>query len=1062
MQSLRPALVCAALLGVLALPSAWAQRAPAPSGPAVPPSHLQALSYRNIGPERGGRSIACTGVVGDPLTYYFGATGGGLWKTTDGGLNWAAVTDSFLTAASVGAVAVAPSDPNVLYLGTGERDIRGNISPGDGVYRSTDAGKTWQHIGLKDQSFIGRIAVHPTNPDVAYVASLGRVFGNKTNGGLFRTTDGGKSWKKILSKDEKTGAVHVTLDPTNPRVVYASLWECYRNPWRMSSGGPGSSLYKSTDGGETWVNLSHNPGMPTGVLGKIGVAVSPVNPNRVWAIVENEPGGGLFLSLDGGATWARTSSDRNLRQRAWYYSHVVADPQAEETVYVLNVSCMKSIDGGKTFGRLRTGHGDYHDLWLDPHNPNRMIVADDGGAEVTENGGRSWTDLDLPTAQFYHVTLDNQFPYRVYGAQQDNSTLSGPSRTLGYGIGLQEWYPVAGGESGYIAVDPRTPEVTYGGSYGGYLTRYDKRTDQERSVSPYPNNPMGSGAGANKYRFQWTYPIVFSPHDPKTLYATAQVVFKTQNEGQTWTVISPDLTRADSTKLLSSGGPITQDNTSVEYYGTIFAFAESPAQKDLLWAGSDDGRVHVSQDGGANWKDVTPKGLPEWALISILEPSRSSAGTCYLAATRYKLDDFKPYLFKTTDFGATWTAITTGIPATHFTHVVREDPNQPKLLYAGTEFGVYVSFDGGARWQPLQLNLPVTPVRDLAVHAREKDLVIAAHGRSFWILDDLTPLHQLAESLPSAPAALLAPRHSYRLGGGGGGQAVGSNPPNGVLVHYTLGAPLGAKDTLRLEVLDAEGKVLRTFTNHTRPNGKPLERDNTFYPDPDGTPYGVLTTHVGLNRFVWDMRTEPATELPGAVLWGGQPAGPKVLPGFYTLRLTLGETVATQRAEIRLDPRLQTKLPELEAQFAFAQAVKAKISEVHQAINRLRTVREAVNGQLAKLEGAEKDSLRAAAKPLLTGLTEVEEALYQTKAKAGQDLLNYPIRLGNKLTLLAQEVEGADAPPTDAARQVLADLTPPIDAELAKLKTLLEGEVPKLNALISALALPAIRWQEPK
>lgn len=1026
-------------------------------GQQIPGSYLRAMEWRSIGPARGGRSVACAGIPGDQMTYYFGATGGGLWKTTDGGVNWRAVTDSFLTSSSVGAVAVAPSDPNVLYIGTGERDIRGNISPGDGLYKSTDAGKTWAHIGLKEVSFVGRIVVHPTNPDVVWVAALGRVFGNSKERGVYKSTDGGKTWKKALYVDEKTGAVHLAIDPSNPRILYAAMWECFRNPWSMSSGGPGSGLYKSTDGGETWTNISQRPGLPKGALGKIGVAVSPVNPNRVWAIIENENGGGLFLSLDGGDTWQRTTADRNLRQRAWYYTHVIADTRQEDVVYVLNVNFHKSVDGGKTFSRIETPHGDHHDLWIAPENNQRMVIADDGGASVSLNGGEVWTDLDIPTAQLYHVTLDNRFPYRVYGAQQDNSTISGPSRTTGYNIPFSEWYPVAGGESGYIAVDPRNPEITYGGSYSGYLTRYDRRTDQNRLITPYPNNPMGSGAGANKYRFQWTFPIVFSPHDPKTLYCTAQVVFRTRNEGQTWEAISPDLSRNDSTKLGSSGGPITQDNTGVEYYGTVFAFAESPVKAGVLWAGTDDGRVHVSQDNGATWQDVTPKDIPEWALMSILEPSNAEAGTCYLAATRYKLDDFRPYLYKTTDYGLTWTKIVTGIPAHHFTHVVREDPNDPRILYAGTEYGVYFSLNRGVSWQSLQLNLPNTPIRDLAVHKREKDLVVATHGRSFWILDDLTPLHQLADGKPNAPIQLLAPRHAYRMDGGSYSAPgeTGINPPNGVLIHYTLTEV--PKDTLFIEILDAEGQVLRSFNNRETPKKKPVKEDPLFFEKPDQTPYGVVPTNVGLNRLVWDMRVEGPKELPGAILWFASLQGPKVVPGIYTIRLRMGETVQQQRVDIRLDPRLELQLADLQAQYDFIRKVGTQVTRTHEAIIRLRAVRDQLGVQIARLEGLAQDSLKTAADSLLQELDAIEDRLIQKKIQAGQDALNYPVRLNNKVASLMSFAATAEARPTDAMLAVFEELMAELEPQLLRLEALLATELPKLNALIAAVGPPAIK-----
>ncbi len=1046
--------------------------APAPTTRPADPDIRLALhdkAWRSIGPYRGGRSIAAAGHPSQPLTYYFGATGGGVWKTTDGGHNWACVSDSFFRRSSVGALAVAPSDPNVIYVGIGERDIRGNFMQGDGVYRSTDGGKTWRHLGLEQTGIIGRIVIHPQNPDHVWVAALGRIFGADAQSierGVYRSTDGGKTWQRVLHTSPKAGAVHIALDPSNPRTLYAAMWQAYRSPYSMSSGGPESGLWKSTDGGDTWTNIGDRPGLPKGIVGKIGISVSPANPKRVWALIESASGG-LFRSDDGGDTWQRTSEDRNLRQRAWYYTHVHADPQNPDVVYVLNVNFLKSVDGGKTFQTIRVGHGDTHDLWIDPTDPQRMIMADDGGAEVSVNGGQTWTELDLPTAQFYHVTVDNQFPYHIYGAQQDNSTIGIPSRTSGFSIGAKDWYEVAGGESGYIAIDPSNPEVSYGGSYGGYLTRLDRSTGQERAVNVYPDNPIGEGAHAMKYRFQWTYPIVFSPHDPKRLYCTAQYVFTSTDAGQTWQRISPDLTRADSTKLQPSGGPITKDNTGVEVYATVFALAESPLQKGLLWAGSDDGLIHVSRDGGTTWANVTPKNLPDWALISIVEPSPHDAATCYVAATRYKSGDEQPYLLRTTDYGATWQRIDAGIPVGAFTRVIRCDPARRGLLYAGTETGVWVSLSDGAQWQPLQLNLPVTSIHDLAVQTREHDLVAATHGRSFWVLDDLTPLHQLTYVVAQGQLTLYRPRHAYRMDGANPPTTdAGQNAPPGALIHYVIdpdefkggATPI---DTLFIEIRDGRDSLVARFNSRQDLKGKAVKPSAEFYEKRDVPRSGVPTVKPGLNRFVWNLRGPDATELPGGIYWGGSLAGPKVVPGTYTVVLRTSGALKLERKtsfELRADPRLQVAPEAYRAQYELHRQINAQVSAVHSGILRIREVRRQVNATNERLKDhAGFKAVEALAKPMLEQLDRIEQALVQTKVQAGQDVLNFPIRLNNKLVALGGTISMGDGAPTASAYETFADLKRRSDAELARLKATIDTQLPALNAEVARLALPAVQ-----
>ncbi len=1048
-------IVSASLFAQKKTPLANTIAQPAP----IPASTFNAMSWRSIGPWRGGRSIAVAGHVRQPYTYYFGATGGGIWKTENGGNSWLSIADSFLTTSSVGALAVAQSDPNVLYAGMGERDIRGNISPGDGMYRSTDAGKTWQRCAPKTWRFIGRIVIHPEDPDRVFVAVLGDVFGDNKERGVYRTTDGGRNWEQVLYKNEKTGAVHVTLDPANPRVLFASLWECYRSPHSMSSGGEGSGLYKSTDGGTTWKEISKNPGLPKGTLGKIGISVSPVNSQRVYAMVEASAGG-LFRSDDGGDTWARVNEDRNLRQRAWYYTHVHADPVELNTVYVLNVQLQKSVDGGKTFSTIPVKHGDTHDLWIDPANNQRMILGDDGGAEVTYNGGKSWSEENYPTAQFYHVHVDNAFPYRIYGAQQDNSTICIPSRTTDAGIGAKSWYPVAGGESGYIAINPRNPEITYGGSYHGFLTKYNKTTDESNDLRVWPDDGMGSGAGANKYRWQWTFPIVISPHDPDVMYATAQHVFRTQNEGMSWERISPDLTRNDSTRMQASGGPLTKDNTSVEYYCTIFTFAESPVQKGVLWAGSDDGLVHVSRDDGKTWSNVTPKGLPEWSLVSILEASPYDAGTAYLAANRYKLNDQKPYLFKTTDYGATWTQITSGIPEGAFARVIRADPHRKGLLYAGTETGMYVSFTDGATWQSLQLNLPVTPIHDLAIQAREKDLVAATHGRAFWVLDDLAPLHQLADKqateIITKDAYLYAPEPVYRMGGGeGSSNAGGKNPPNGVVLYYYLKA--APTDTLRISFYDATGALIASYNNRQDPKGEAIDESKDFYEKKNATRQGVPSANAGQNRFVWNLNYPGATEVPKAIIWGGGLDGPRALPGTYTVKLSMGKWEQTQTFEVKHDPHIPATDADLKAQFDLAISIRDKVSDAHRAVNQIRGMRKAVNDLMAQIKGKPAHKvLEPDTKALLEKVTKCEEALLQTKSVSSQDPLNYPVRLNDKLVSLMDGVKDGYRRPTTQHVAVFNELAAKVDAELARLRPLLSEGVAALNAKIKEQSLPAV------
>ena len=1028
--------------------------------PNVNPAILGGLNYRNIGPFRGGRSVAVAGHDDQPYIYYTGFTGGGVYKTTDGGATWYNVSDGFFKTGSVGAIDVADSDPNVIYVGMGETDIRGNMSAGDGMYRSTDAGKTWTWLGLGETRFIGDIEIHPENPDIAWVAAMGKLFGpvESSERGIYKTKDGGKTWNKVLFKDAKTGAVDIAVDPNNPRILFAAMWEAYRSPWEMSSGGEGSGLYKSVDGGESWTEITQNPGMPKGLVGKIGVSVSPANSNRVFAIVENATGGGLFRSEDGGNNWRRVSANRNLRQRAWYYSKVVADPVNEDVVYVLNVGFWKSKDGGVNFDRIGTPHGDHHDLWIATNNPERMVVADDGGGQVTYNGGEGWSSYyTSATAQIYQVVTDNQFPYMIYGAQQDNSTFAIRSRTSGGSIGERDWWPVAGGESGYIAPDPENPNVTFGGSYGGYLNKYDSELGLSDRIDVWPDNPMGGGAKDAKYRFQWTFPIVISPHNPNVLYATSQHVHRSTDEGMSWETISPDLTRDDSKKQDESGGPITKDDTSVEYYNTIFSFVESPIEPGLLWAGADDGLIHVSRDNGQSWENVTPKDMPE-AMISIIDASHHAAGTAYMAATRYKFGDFSPMLYKTTNYGKSWAKIITGIPSMDFTRAIREDPNRSGLLYTGTETGVYVSFNAGEQWQSLQLNLPAVPITDLAVHKRDKDLIIATQGRSFWILDDLPVLHQLQDDILADQHYLFDPEDPYLFGGRSWGSSAtaGQNPQGGAVVYYYLAE--NEDQEIKLEFVDMREQVVQSYSSKEDVRGRSVKESTLFYEDEQQTVRGSLGDKAGLHSYVWGLDYPGVTNIDGRqILWAGSTAGPRALPGTYTVRMYVGdELVGEQEFEVKKDPRLeQISQEDLVEQFELVQTINAKLDSTHKAINKIRSVREEFREQMGILGKDETSkTLLERAQLMMKAMTEIEEALVQTKAEATQDVLNFPIRLNNKLAALKSTVATGYGRPTAQQYAVYEDLASKTDAHLMRLQKIWDGEYTDILEEIESPVMP--------
>jgi photosystem II stability/assembly factor-like uncharacterized protein len=1059
---------CPAFAALLALalaqgpPGETAIAAQVPS--TVDASYLNLLTWRSIGPSRGGRVVA---VAGDPVNkfiFYQGTTGGGVWKTDDGGLNWANVSDGFFKTGSVGAIAVAPSNPSVVYVGMGEACFRGNASYGDGVYKSADAGKTWTHLGLEATRQIGRLQIDPANPDIAYVAALGDGWGPNPERGVYRTRDGGKSWQKVLFRNEHAGAIEIVLDPANPKVLYATTLEMRRYPWGFRSAGPGTAIYKSTDGGDTWTDLSSKAGLPKGDKGRIGIALSPSRPNRVWAIIDAAGADqGIYRTEDGGETWTHLTDNADLTQRPWYYHHIFADPKNPDVLWALNVDLWKSTDGGTNFEEVSVPHGDNHDLWIDPQDPMRMVEGNDGGATVTFNGGKSWsTILNQPTAQLYHVAADNQVPYRVYAAQQDNTTISVPSRSDHGRITIEEWETVGGGEDGYVAPSQSDPNIVYAADHH-WLHRYDRRTKQVRDISPNPETHYGWGAADINFRFWWTFPVMLSPHDPQTLYVTSQMVHRTRNEGQSWDVISPDLTRADPKTLEKTPsylnpspgefwGPITREAYGPEWYATIFAFAESPKQAGVLWAGSDDGYVQVSRDNGTTWTKVTPPDLPEFALVSIIDPSPHDPGTAYLAATRYKLQDNKPYLYKTADYGKTWTKIVDGIPATDFTRVIREDPGRKGLLYAGTETGVYVSFDDGAHWQSLRRNLPVVPVHDLLV--KDGDLVAATHGRSFWVLDNVALLHQVTPASTTDTAKLFQPRTTVRFGRGAalaGNFAAasnidGANPPTGVVVPFYL------KDK-------PTGPVTLTITKEGAGPGAGLVRTVTF--DPEGTPRGSgpqrPIARAGGNTYVWDMRYPAPTVLPDAV-FQGRAVGPIAPPGTYTLELSANGATARTTATIVKDPRLTYTDADLEAQFAFLMTVRDKLTETMTVVKRVRDLR----GRAEDLVKQAKESRRGkspeaqalldnAMKELNNRLYTIEERLVQYRAKANQDLIANPTGIDSKLAQLLGFASMGDGPPTDGAKDLLKRLTEGISERSGAVDGVEKKEMAALTKLATSM-----------
>lgn len=1047
-----------AALGAAALPLAAQPRAasggPSPAAPTMDSTLLSSFSWRSLGPDRGGRSIAASGVRGRPSEAYFGAVGGGLWKTTDAGENWRPVTDGQISSSSVGAVAVSESNPDVVFIGMGESCIRGNIMPGDGVYRSGDAGKTWTHVGFRDSDAISAIRIHPTNPDIVFVASFGKYGAPSEERGVFRSTDGGRSWKRVLFRNKSTGAVDISIDATNPNVMYAALWEAYRVEYQMSSGGPGSGLFKSTDGGETWKEITRNPGMPSGMVGKIGVSVSPADPRRVYALVENE-NGGLFRSDDAGATWALVNGDRNIRQRAFYFTHVTADPKEADRVYLLNVSAYSSTDGGKTINSIGRGtHSDFHDLWIDPDDTRHMVIANDGGGAVTRSAGDSWTDQEFPTAQFYHVVTTSHEPFHVCGSQQDSNELCVPSnmgRAMGGGRGgaAPAIYSPGGSENGYIAPDPLNPDVFYSGTNangGGFLTRLDRRTGQVREVSPYPRMFSGEPSSELVERWQWTYPVVFSPVDPKVLYVSSQHVWRTTNGGQSWDRISPDLTRHDPKTMGVSGGPITRDMNGPEVYATVFALGPSRRTADVLWAGSDDGLIHVTRDGGATWANVTPAGMPEFGRVSMIEASPFDDATAYAAVKRPLLGDRAPYLFRTNDWGRSWTRITNGLPAEDYVHAVREDPVRRGMLYAGTQHGVYVSYDDGGHWAPLSLNLPDLPV--VSMEVRGNSIAIATHGRGFYVLDDIDPLRQVGTALLASGApALLAP-------------AAATRSVDAANIQYWLPK---AVDRLTLQVLDGQGTVIRSFVSDSAARAAAASRASQAGAGQGapgggarfgGGPAALPPVRAGLHSVSWDLRYPGPTTFPGMILWGANTAGPMAAPGDYTVRLVADGVASTQPLVVRRNPRFEDVTDaDLHEQFALAVKLRDEVSRANDAVIRIRALKAQVADRLGKTTDGR---VATAGKKLADALSAVEGDIYQVRNQSGQDPLNFPIRINNRLASLYGVVSRGDGRPIANAYPIFEDLKKELAVELERLDGVLTRELPAFNAQLQRVQLQPV------
>ena len=1005
---------------------------------------IKAQNFRLIGPFRGGRAASAVGSYTDVNTFYMGATGGGVWKTTDAGSNWKNISDGFF-GGSMGAIAIAPTNESIVYVGEGESSMRGNVSEGlGGMWKSTDDGKTWKNMGLKEARHIVRIIVHPKNPDIVWVAAMGHLFGPNETRGVFKSTDGGQNWKKVLYVNEQTGASDLVIDPSNPEILYAGTWQLMRTPYSLESGGAGSGLFKSTDGGDTWTSIKTNKGFPKGVWGITAIAVAKSNTDKLYALIENKDGG-LYVSENAGKTWELVNSDNNIRQRAWYYTKVFIDPADENKIYCPNVNFMVSSDGGKSFSSMRTPHGDHHDLWIDPKNGKRMIVADDGGAQVSLDGAKNWSTLmNQPTVQVYRLSTDNHFPYRVLGAQQDNSAFRILSSTYGAYIGESDFDVTAGGESGYIVADPTNSDIVYGGSYGGLITRYDHKTGENRVINVWPDNPMGAGAEAMKYRFQWNHPIFFSPHNPKKLYTAGNHLFATENEGASWNMLSPDLTTNDKSRQKSSGGPITQDNTSVEYYCTIFTAAESPLEKDLLWTGSDDGIINVSKDGGANWKNVTPKDIPQWMMWNRVEIDPIRKGTAYFAGTRYKLDDFTPYLYVTHDYGETWEKITNGINPMHFTRAIVASPRKAGVLFAGTEYGLYVSMNDGKSWEQLQLNLPVTPITDLLI--RDNNLIVGTQGRSIYILDDLSFIENYQATNVNA-SKVFAVANTYRVPPQMGGRRnrgartgmpanVGVNPPKGAVINYWL-KDANDSTTVQIDILDENKKLVRHFSS------KETGKDKS----------GIVVEN-GFQQFTWNLYhkeiEKPSDDL---ILWNGSTSPVLAAPGNYYAKVSIDKDSVTYPFELIADPNYKVSNADLKAQEQFLLEVATSFNTIMKALKGIKEIRT----QVQVLQKKTKDSsFQKQSESLLASLKTIEEALHQTKAKSGQDVLNFPIRLDDKLAGVFESAASGYVAPTKQVKETYIALKLQVDEQLKMYETIKKEGVKALNDAVHKLMIPII------
>ena len=1036
-------------------------QAPQPSGVDDYNSIFKVVKWRSIGPFRGGRSNSACGVIGDPNTYYMGTTGGGLWKTDDMGISWRNVSDNYFKTGSVGAVAVAESDPNVVFVGMGEHAVRGVMTHhGDGVYKSTDAGKTWKRVGLELTQHISRIVIDPKNPNILWVAAQGALYSSSAQRGIYKSVDGGATWKNVLFVNDKTGAAELSMDMNNPRILYAAMWEHGRLPWKVISGGSGSGLYKSSDGGESWERLKE--GLPE-EMGKMSIAVSRSNPEKVYALIESDSdkeAGGLFLSTDSGKKWSRITNDHRLVQRAWYYIELFVDPKNENTIYVMSASALRSTDGGKTWETLSGTHGDYHDLWINPTNSNNFIISNDGGSAVTFNGGKSWsTQSNMPTGQFYRINVDNQFPYRIYGGQQDNTSVSIASRELGGGgISAASWTYSAGGESAFLAFDPNDPKFVMGDSYQGTIEVLNTKAQAGTNVMAAPIQYLGMDAKDIKYRFNWNAPIIWSKHEPNTFYHGAQYLLKTSDMGKTWKEVSPDLTRNEKDKQGKGGGPYTNEAVGAENYGTLSYIIESPHEKGVIWTGSDDGLVYLTRDGGANWKNVTPKALEE-CLINAIEVSPHDKGTAYIATTRYKFNDHRPGLYKTTDYGNTWDRIDNGLPPNAFTRVVREDDVRSNLLFAGTEIGLFISWDGGKNWSPFQLNLPITPITDLRVH--KGNLIASTSGRGFWILDDLSLIRGYKKDLP--PFAIYRPEPAYLVNGSseldsndddftGGNRFRGVNPATGLVIYYQL-PELKKTDEITLEIRDAAGKTVRTFSS--KGDDKAAKWDGAPKADP------VLDKNKGLNRFVWDMRYATMPGVPGVRIEGSF-AAHKAPPGKYTVtvKMTDNQAISSAETEILANPLYPTNATEYAEYHQTMLAMESELTSMHRMINNLYEKQKQLESLLGSLPaGVKYAAVKRDGEALVKKMEAWDEDMIQRKSKAYDDVENFPNKFTANYLFLINQTE-SDIP---RVNQPSLDRMKQLNSEWAGLRArgneLLDKDVPAFNKRLWDLGLGAI-WKE--